>query len=168
MQILRWPTNKSKHPKPKPDSTSTDDGNRPKIVLELQDEADWEPALAVLSSMYAVKPLPELLSELKQEQQLQAALLADMWQVPDVSTAAIQLLLDAMTSDGGLSDGVKLRLMTDPALPDCLQQLMRPVLLSTLGDLEAVWADAGLWEHLLELSLPAMEMLLLSDEIEVS
>jgi hypothetical protein len=51
--------------------------------------------MAVLAALYAVKPLPELLSELPQEQQLQAALLADMWQIPKVSTAAVQLLLNA-------------------------------------------------------------------------
>jgi hypothetical protein len=38
--------------------------------------------------MYLVSPLPELLLELSSEQQLQAAVLADQWQVPNVSTAA--------------------------------------------------------------------------------
>jgi hypothetical protein len=48
-----------------------------RLELQLQDASELQAALAVLQSLYAVKPLPELLSELSQEQQLQAAVLAD-------------------------------------------------------------------------------------------
>lgn len=92
-------------------------------------------------------------------------MLADMWQVPHVSSVAAQLLADALT--GGLAGPVQQRMLQGPALPDCLQQLRKSVLLSQLGDLEAVWADAGLRERLLGLSLPAMELLLSCDELKV-
>jgi hypothetical protein len=59
-------------------AASTDDSNsRTQLVLELQDAAEQTAALAVLKSLYAVKPLPELLSELTHEQRQQAAVLAD-------------------------------------------------------------------------------------------
>jgi hypothetical protein len=51
-------------------------------VLTLED-ADQQPAaMAVLQALYYVQPGSDLLLELTQEQQLQAVLLADMWQVP--------------------------------------------------------------------------------------
>jgi hypothetical protein len=53
------------------------------------------------------------------------------------------------------------------ALPDCLQPLQQSVLLSLLGDLEAVWADAGLRERLLGLPLHSMELLLSRTELKV-
>ena len=41
------------------------------------------------------------------------------------------------------------------------------MLLSLLGDLEAVWADAGLRDKLLHLPLHAMKLLLSGDELKV-
>jgi hypothetical protein len=140
---------------------------RSRLELELQDASEQEAALAVLQSLYAVKPLPELLSELSHEQQLQAAVLADKWQVPHVSSAAAQLLAAAAKTPGALAEAVLQRVMQDPALPDCLQPLLESALLSSLGDLEAVWADVGLRDQLLALSLPAMELLLSCDELKV-
>jgi hypothetical protein len=52
---------------------------RHRLELELQDASEQQAALAVLQSLYAVKPLHTLLSELSQEQQLQAAVLADKY-----------------------------------------------------------------------------------------
>ena len=141
--------------------------SRARLELELQDASEQEAALAVLQSLYAVKPLPELLSELSQEQQLQAAVLADKWQVPHVSNAAAQLLTDAAKTPSTLTETVQQRVLGAEALPGCLQPLLKSVLLSLLGDLEAVWADAGLQEQLLRLSLPAIELLLSCDELKV-
>jgi hypothetical protein len=64
-----------------------------RLVLKLQD-ADQEPAgIAVLAALYKVKPVPELLSELPQEQQLHVALLADPYQLlailPERTSAVI-------------------------------------------------------------------------------
>jgi hypothetical protein len=147
------------------DSIST--SGKAQLVLELQD-ASWQPAaLVVLSSMYLVKPLPELLSELPPEQQLQAAVLADQWQVPNVSTAAVQLLGDALKSEGEEAETVKQQLLQHQALPECLQPLLKSTLLLMLRDLEAVWADPHLQEQLLGLSLHSMQLLLSCDELQV-
>jgi hypothetical protein len=131
------------------------------------DSGTPEAALAVLSSLYAVKPLPQLLSELSQEQQLQAAVLADKWQVPNVSSAAAQLLVVAANTPGALAETVKHSMLAVAALPDCLQPLQQSVLLSLLCDLEAVWADAGLRDRLLRLPLHTMELLLSSSQLKV-
>lgn len=53
--------------------------------------------------------------------------------------------------------------VSDALPPDTLQRL----LLRVLGDLEAVWADAGLTAVLLGLTLPAIEVLLGCDELQV-
>jgi hypothetical protein len=86
--------------------------------------------------------------------------LADKWQVPHVSSAAAQLLAAAASTPGALAEAVQHRILSAEALPDCLQPLLKSVLLSLFGDLEAVWADAGLRDELLWLPLPAMELLL--------
>jgi hypothetical protein len=148
-------------------SSSTDRIPRTEIELDLQDASEQEAALAVLQSLYAVKPLTELLSELFQEQQLQAAVLADKWQVPHVSTAVAQLLVEAAKTEGALAAAVQQRVLRDAALPECLQPLLKSVLLSLLGDLEAVWADCSLRDTLLGLPLHAMELLLSCDELKV-
>jgi hypothetical protein len=75
------------------------------VHLTLQ-TPDQEPAaLAVLSALYFVKPLPELLAELPQHQLLHAAVLADMWQVPAVPAAAVQLLTAAAAAQLSDSSG---------------------------------------------------------------
>ena len=146
---------------------SVEQYTRGRLELELHDASEQEAALAVLQSLYAVKPLPELLSELSQEQQLQAAVLADKWQVPHVSSAAAQLLAAAASTPGALEEVVQKRVLSAAALPDCLQPLLKSVLLSLFGDLEAVWADAELQKQLLNLPLPAMELLLSCDDLKV-
>jgi hypothetical protein len=203
-------------------------------VLTLQDASQVPAALAVLSALYNVKPLPQLLSELPQEQQLHAALLADMWQTPQVSKAAVEQLVHAASSKGedgaavGLQAASNRQFLQLQAYPACLLPLFSAVvaaataakdwdtkaeaalvaaiaaptqaeagagaaapaagaeveeaqaaaaaerragvkhlLLSVLGDLEEVWADAALQEVLLQLPVPAMELLLSCDELKV-
>ena len=148
-------------------TASNSSSARPQLVLELQDPSEQPAALAVLSALYFVKPLHELLSELPQEQQLTTAVLADQWDVPRVSSAAAKLLAAAVDTPGGLSEAVQQQVMGATALPDCLQPLVKTILLSLCGDLEAVWADAGLQERLLGLSLYAMELLLSSNRLKV-
>ena len=110
MQILRWqhqgkaaeePPSKKRRTRSStaaeqqsnPGNTSTDDSSsRPQLALELQAASELSAALAVLQSLYAASPLQELLSKLSQEQQLQATILADKWQVPDVGAAAVDAL----------------------------------------------------------------------------
>jgi hypothetical protein len=171
-QVLRWQdadpeTRAAKRAKHSSGEDSTGQTTRARLELELQDASEQEAALAVLSSLYAVKPLPRLLSELSQEQQLQAAVLADKWQVPNVSSAAAQLLVAAANTPGALADTVQHSVLAAAALPDCLQPLQQSVLLSLLCDLEAVWADAELREKLLRLPLHTMELLLSSSQLKV-
>jgi hypothetical protein len=98
----------------------------------------------------------------QQEQQLQAALLADIWQLPDqVSTAAVHLLVETATADAGLAAAYGQYIQLD-AHPNCLLQLfqwcvgstaqltdeqskatLKRILLSVLGDLKAAWTDAA-------------------------
>ena len=170
-QVLRWldsdpDTRAAKRARYTSGHDSTEQPTRARLELELQDASEQEAALAVLSSLYAVKPLPRLLSVLSQEQQLQAAVLADKWQVPNVSSAAAQLLVAAANTPGALAETVQHSVLAAAALPDCLQPLQQRVL-SLLCDLEAVWADAGLRARLLGLPLHTMELLLASSELKV-
>jgi hypothetical protein len=159
---------------------------RPELVLTLQDPEQLPAAMAVLASMYLTKPLPQLLSELSTTQQLHAALLADMWQAPNVSTAAVDSLSTVAKRPGAVLPLPAVEMLLGlPTWPDfalpllphvasaCLEgaglrDRLKPLLLSVLGDLEAVWADAGLQAALLALSLPAMEELLSYSELKVS
>ena len=162
--------------------------SRRQLVLTLQDPDEEPAATALLATLYGVKPVNELLGALSQEQQLQAALLADMWQMPAVSTAAVQLLVEAAGSDGnGLTAALQNRFNYLDAHPTCLLPLLKGVvaaglqsgnspaqrigvkrlLLSVLGDLEEVWRDEQLHKALLELPLAAMEQLLSFDELKV-
>ena len=173
-QVLRWQEEDPCTRAPKrvrrssSTNTSTEQTTRARLELELHDASDQQAALAVLQSLYAVKPLPELLSELSHEQQLQAAVLADKWQVPDVSSAAAQMLIAAANTPGALAEEVQHSVLAAAALPDCLQPLQQRVLLSMLEDLEAVWADSILRDKLLGLPLHAMELLLSCNELKVS
>ena len=158
------------------------------VVLTLKSPSEEPAALAVLSSLYGVKPIPELLSELSQGQQLQAAVLADLWQVPDVSTAVVEGLTPAVSkSASGLSEDATKYLMRLGAYPAFLMPLIKSsvqsassrlqraannaaatqVLVGLLGDLEAVWGSAELRELLLGLPVDAMVALLSSDELQV-
>lgn len=71
----------------------------------------------VLAALYGVSEIHVL----PQEQQLQAALLADMWQVPGAAatTLAVELLV-ASIKEGGLSDAAATAFMELEAIPDFL------------------------------------------------
>jgi hypothetical protein len=182
MQILRW-QHKRPHVGETPAGVNTrrrasasssssiqqaqQDTSRPQLVLTLQDAAEQPAAMSVLAALYGAKPLPELLSELSQEQQLQAAMLADMWQLPAISTAAAGCLTKSLKSQQQLSEAVTEQLLHLQAVPDCLQPLLKQVLLQLLGNLEKCWADPTLRDKLLHLPLSSMELLLSCDELKV-
>jgi hypothetical protein len=136
-------------------------------VLTLQDASEQAAAVAVLAALYGAKPLPELLSELSQEQQLQAAMLADMWQLPAISAQAAAALAQTLSAQGKLSDAATKQLFSLTAVPDCLQQLLKKVLLSVLGNLEQCWANETLLDMLFSLPLSSMEVLLACSELKV-
>jgi hypothetical protein len=103
-----------------------------------------------------------------------------MWGCPAVSKAAVQLLVQAASSqDDDLFQVAAFEQFCHlPAYPACLAPLFTAVanmvstvaadrqpsvkrlLLAQLGDLEAVWVDDELRDLLLGLPLPAMELLL--------
>jgi len=176
-QILRWQSSNTqasgvsrKRTRSSASSTKnsiTDAGSRRQLAITLPDEQQVPAAMAVFAALYGVKTIPELLSELTQEQQLHAAVLADMWQIDAVSTGAVELLKSAAQSSDGLAPATVKQLLSMPAYPECLVPLVQMVLLNQLGDVEAVWGDAELQELLLGLPLAAMELLLASDELKV-
>jgi hypothetical protein len=163
------------------------------VTITLPD-ASYEPAaMAVLSGLYLLKPWPELLAELTPQQQVQAAVVADVWQLPTAIDAAVGVMKTATNSTESLS-GVLEQLFYLDAVPDCLLQtfehcwqallskysslsavpkgmlpVLEQIMLSKYGDLEAVWAPSGasLQKALLELPLYAMELLLASDKLKV-
>jgi hypothetical protein len=164
------------------------------ITIILPDASHEPAAIAVLAGLYWVKPWQELLADLTPQQQVQAAVLADMWQLPAASQAAVEVLQAAAASTDSLSTVLE-QLLSLQVVPDCLlpvvehcwqallgkyseltavpqstQRLLEQILLSKYGDLEAVWAPGGasLQESLLTLPLYAMELLLASDKIKVS
>lgn len=183
MQILRWQRKRpheqtqdaagvSTRRRSAAKSSSTtqqaqQDTSKPQLVLTLQDASEQPAAMAVLAALYGAKPMPELLSELSQEQQLHAAMLADMWQLPAISTAAGDALASTLKVQGELSEAVTEQLLHLQAMPDCLQPLCKQVLLHLLSNLEQCWADPVLTNKLLHLPLASMELLLCCDELKV-
>ena len=147
----------------------------------------------MLKGLYQVEPWPRLLADLTPQQQVQAAVLADMWQLEAASEAAVALLQEPAGSNERMS-AVLEQLLSMAAVPDCLiplfeqsrqgllskylyaaavpanvHPLFEQALLSKYGDLEAVWSPdaASLQESLLTLPLRVMELLLASDRLKV-
>jgi hypothetical protein len=181
MQILRWQRKRPLDPPPAGVNTrrrssasssgtqqAQQDISKPQLVLTLQDASEQPAAIAVLAAMYGAKPLSDLLSVLSQEQQLQVAMLADMWQLPAISTKAARALASTLKAQGKLSETVTQQLLHLQAMPDCLQPLAKHLLLQLLGNLEQCWADPILRDRLLQLPLSSMELLLSCNTLQVS
>ena len=194
MQALRWSTPSQPQGRTRSGKGKAANKRQAKqqITITLPD-ASYEPAaMAVRKGLYQVEPWPKLLADLTPQQQVQAAMLADMWQLTAASEAAVALLQEPGSSDR--QSAVLEQLVSMAAVPDCLmplfeqsrqallnkylyeaavpanvQPLFELALLSKYGDLEAVWApDAvSLQESLLELPLHVMELLLASDRLKV-
>jgi uncharacterized protein YegL len=127
--------------------------------------------MAVLAGLYMVKPWVYLLAELTPQQQVQAAVLADMLQLTAAGEAAATLLQVAAGSADSVS-AVLDALLGLATVPDCLLPVFQQALLSKYGNLEAVWDPAGpygtiLQNALLGLPLQAMEQLLAADKLKV-
>ena len=152
--------------------------------------------MAVLKGLYQVEPWPKLLADLTPQQQVQAAVLADMWQLTAASDAAVALLQKAANSGdssqhasaaleqllsmaavpdslmpvfGQSRQALLNKYLYEAAVPDSIRPLFEQALLSKYGDLEAVWEPGAtsLQESLLALPLHAMELLLASDKLKV-
>jgi hypothetical protein len=122
--------------------------------------------MAVLAGLYQVEPWSKLLDDLTPQQQVQAAVLADMWELTAASEAAVGVL-QAANVDTNILSAVLEQLLSMAAFPDCLHPVFERVLLSQYGDLEAVWDSQALQDSLLALPLHAMELLLASDKLKV-
>lgn len=173
-QALRW-SNPSHPPGSLSDSngagSSTDQAKR-QVSITLPDASYQPAAMAVLEELYIAKPWLNRLKGLTFQQQVQAAVLADMWQLPQASEVAVELLQDAAdsTDNADQLSAVLGDLLILPAMPDCLLPLFEQALLSMYCNLEAVWSQAGgaLQGSLLRLPLHAMELLLASNKLKVS
>jgi hypothetical protein len=179
-------------------ASNTASSNQAKQITITPPDASYEPAaLAVLAGLYLVEPGTQLLADLTPQQQVQAAVLADMWQLPEASQAAISVLQTADStyilcalleqmlavaavpecllpvfehSWQALLDAAHAVCESLAAIPKDMQRLLEQAVLSKYGDLEAVWAPDGaaLQESLLDLPLHAIELLLASDKLKVS
>jgi len=98
---------------------------RPKLSLVLQHPSQEPAAVAVLAALYGVSEADVL----SQEQLLQAAVLADMWQIPDVATAAVKILVD-VAKGSGLSKAAANAFLDLEAIPNCLLPLFSAVISS--------------------------------------
>jgi hypothetical protein len=158
------------------------------------DSAEQLPAAeAGIAAMYGV---PDAISSLEQHQAVHAVVIADMVHAEAAGQQALQTLQAAAKSEQGLTAAAMQALAALPVWPSCLLQLLptilqhapccsdstadlaavaaadaggrvQSVLLAALGDLQAVWSDAQLQELLLGLPLPAMQLLLSSDQLQV-
>jgi hypothetical protein len=129
----------------------------------------------------------EPLDALSQQQLVQVVVYGDRLQVEAATKAAMQRLEAAQRSTAGLEAGTVQALVALPAWPACLapllpavartatyssgelsqeQQQVQRVLVAVLGNLEEVWGHE-LRDRLLALPLPALQLLLASDQLQV-
>lgn len=151
------------------------------------DHPDHEAAvLGVIAAMYGAG---QYLDGLSQQHLVQVVVYADRLQVEVATAAAVQRLKAAASSAAGLEADTLQALVDLPAWPACLvqllpevvgakaaytpgqlpveQQQLQKVLVATLGNLEEVWRDEQLKGVLLALALPALQLLLSSDHLQV-
>jgi hypothetical protein len=113
-------------------------------------DASYEPAaMALLEGLYHVKPWSKLLADLPPEQQVQAAVLADMWQLTAACKAAVAVL-EAVIYDTDSLAAVLETLLNLDAVPDCLSPVFEQfwqALLSKHSSLAAMpqWLALLLW-----------------------
>jgi hypothetical protein len=174
-QVLRWSAQSQLCTSSQPDSASKTAGSskrqaKQQVTIALPNASYKPAAMAVLAGLYQVDPWSKLLDDLTPQQQVQAAVLADMWQLPAAINSAVGVLQVAVAGSAGSRVSAVLdELLSLAAVPDCLLPVFEVTLLSKYGNLEAVWGPAGasLQEPLLALPLHAMELLLASDKLKV-
>jgi hypothetical protein len=144
--------------------------------------------------MYDVQ---DAMSTLQQQQLVHAVVLADMLGVEGTTQQAVEALTSAAQSEQGLSAAALEALASLAAWPACLLQLlpailkntpccsidtsqvediaaadtkgrMQQLLLAVFGDLDAACGDRQLKALLLGMPLPAMQLLLSSDQLRVA
>uniref|UniRef100_A0A383W0B1 BACK domain-containing protein n=1 Tax=Tetradesmus obliquus TaxID=3088 RepID=A0A383W0B1_TETOB len=162
------------------------------VYLRIASAEQLSAAEAVIAAMYGV---PDAISSLEQQQVVHALVIADMIGAEAAGQQALQAL-QAAKPEQGLSAAALGALAGLPVWPACLVQLLpsiiqhapccrdnmadmaavaaadaggkiQQVLVAALGDLQAAWSDAQLKVLLLGLPLPAMQLLLSSDQLRV-
>jgi hypothetical protein len=158
-------------------------GKRRQLHLTVDCAEQLPAAEAVIAALYGVL---DNLRNLQLQQLVNAVVIADRIGAPAVVEQAMSDLTYAVAAESPTV--VVDALSTLPVWPACLQPVLLPVLqraklsempaaevskvqrmlLAVLGDLEAAWADSQLQKLLLQLPLPAMELLLSSDQLQVA
>uniref|UniRef100_A0A383W9A1 BACK domain-containing protein n=1 Tax=Tetradesmus obliquus TaxID=3088 RepID=A0A383W9A1_TETOB len=166
---------------------------RPKIYLTVGSAEQLPAAEAFIAAMYGV---PDAISGLEQQQVVHVVVIADMVHAEAAGQQALQALQAAAESEAGLEAAALEALAGLPVWPACLLQLLpsivkhaaccrdseanlaavtaadaggriQKLLVAALGDLQAVWSEAQRQALLLALPLPAMQLLLSSDQLRV-
>uniref|UniRef100_A0A383VM69 BACK domain-containing protein n=1 Tax=Tetradesmus obliquus TaxID=3088 RepID=A0A383VM69_TETOB len=166
---------------------------RPKVYLTIESAEQQPAAVAVIAALYGK---PDAISSLEQHQLVHTLVIADMIHADAAEQQALQALQAAAKSEQSLTAAALEALAALPEWPACLLQLlphivkhapccrdsaaaleavaaaddggrMQRMLLAVFGDLQGVWSDAQLQELLLGLPLPAMQLLLSSDELRL-
>lgn len=168
--------------------------HRPTLELTIDSQDQLPAAEAVVAALYGAH---DTLLKLDQQQQLAAALIADRVHIAPAVKHSVQALLSAAKSEEGLSAAALEALASLYPWPSCLLPLLpaavagaacckgdaaadldairaldsnrrvQRMLLAVLGDLDAAWRDDQLRQLLLKLPLPAMQLLLASDQLRV-
>jgi hypothetical protein len=166
----------------------------PTVCLTIDSEEQLPAATAVIAAMYGVESGPNSIGSLQQQQLVHAVVIADRLQVTPVCSQALQLLAAAAKAEQGLSAAALDALTGLSPWPSCLLTLLptivqhvpcckqrtadlaaiaaadtggkvQQLLVAVLGNLQAVWSDAEQRRVLLGLPLPAMQLLLSSDQL---
>jgi hypothetical protein len=169
-QALQWST------QPQTQGSSQTDGTsqhaKKQVTITLPDASHEAAAVAVLAGMYQVQPWPKLLADLTPQQQVNAAVSEDMWQLTAAHQAAMDVLVAAADTAAGLSDVLE-GLLSLEAVQDSMLPLLKKALLSKYGNLEPLcptWefiSKVPLHVALMALPIHAMELLLASDKLKV-
>jgi hypothetical protein len=170
LQLLRWGKKRTR--------------GLPPIEVTISSKQDLTGLLAALAVLYHDE---ELFKQVSQRDMVAAVVYGDQLAIPRAVELGMQLLEQAARTTRGCTMQCK-ALSAMPIWPTCLlpllpvlaaqharvsgctaeqQKVYEGMLVSALGNLEAVWGDQELEGLLLALPLPAAELLLSSDHLRV-
>lgn len=166
---------------------STDSRHELQLTATVDSPEEQAAAEAVLATLYLTN---EPLAQLGMEQLVQAVLIADRLRIMTAAQQAADLLITAVRKHDGFPLAAVKLLCQHGTLPSCLLRVLPALvtawqqdrqarrdaeqtaavellLVAVLGRLNDVWADEQLYQQLLQLPLPGIELLLKSDQLEV-
>lgn len=164
-----------------------DSDSRPALQLTLDSPEEQAAAEAVLASLYLTK---EPLKQLRMEQLVQAAVIADRLQIMTAAQQTADLLVAAVRQHAGLPLAPVKALCELGSLPSCLVPVVpalvtswqmdskarqndghrtniQRILVAAFGRLNDVWADKKQKDLLLQLPVAGMQLLLSADQLQV-